>query len=176
MNNPYYFSDENLKIGSKINLENLNINHENSFMKIFPNFPDNRIEKRYSNKILKEMATIYDRILNQYNFKYHILFSASFYKIKEEDQRNDETELFFNLNINHIITETHINTVDVKSQLEHQIQIQETKKSGWIFDKFISMKIRYYKTGELNESSYVKIPLRSNALINIKIDDKNCFG
>ena len=37
------------------------------------------------------------------------------------------------------------------------------------------MKIRFYKTDELNGSSYVKIPLRSNALINIKNNDKYCF-
>ena len=37
------------------------------------------------------------------------------------------------------------------------------------------MKIRIYKTGELNGSSYVENPLRSNALINIINNDKNCF-
>ena len=95
---------------------------------------------------------------------YHLLFSASFYKINEEDQRSDEIEIFINLNINNKLTETDINKIGVKSQLEHQIQIHETIKSGWIFDKINSMKIRFYKTSELNRSSYVKIPLRSNAL------------
>ena len=37
------------------------------------------------------------------------------------------------------------------------------------------MKIEFYKTGELNGSSYVIIPLRSNALLNIKNDDKFYF-
>ena len=69
------------------------------------------------------MATIYNRILNQYMFKYHILFSASFYKIKKEDQRSDEIELFINLNINKNLTESDISNIDVISQLEHQIQI-----------------------------------------------------
>ena len=32
-----------------------------------------------------------------------------------------------------------------------------------------------YKVCELNGSSYVKIPLRSNALINIKNNDNYCF-
>ena len=70
------------------------------------------------------------------------------------------------MNLNHNLTETDINHNDVKSQLEHQIQNQETKKSGWIFDKNNSMKIKIYKTGELNCLSYVKNPLRSNAFIN----------
>ena len=175
MINPYYFIDENLKIGFKINLESHNINHANSFLNIEPNFPDIEIETRYINKILKELATIYARLINQHKFKYHTIFSASFYKNNEEDQRSDEIELFINLNININLTETDINNNDVKSQLEHQIQVQETKESGWIFEKINSMKIRFYKTEELNGSSYVKVPLRSNALINIKNNDKYCF-
>ena len=175
MFNPYYFINENLKIGFKINLESQNFNHANSLLNIEPNYPDIGIETRYINKISQEMATIYDRLINRYKFKHHMLFSASFYKINEEDQRSDEIELFINLNVNNNLTETHNTNIDVKSQLEHQIQIQKTKESGWIFDKINSKKVRFYKTGELNGSSYVKIPLRSNAFTNIKNNDKYCF-
>ena len=79
------------------------------------------------------------------------------------------------MNSNHNLTESDIKSVDVKSQLEHQVQIQETKESGWVFDKIDSMKIGFHKTAELNGSIYVKIFLRSSALIIIKIDDKYCF-
>ena len=79
------------------------------------------------------------------------------------------------MNINKNLTDTDIKNIDVKPQLEHQIQIQESKESGWIFYKNNSMKIRFYKTGELNGSNFVKIPLGSNSLISIKIDDKFCF-
>ena len=37
------------------------------------------------------------------------------------------------------------------------------------------MKISFYKSGELNGSSYGKVPLRSSALINIQKVDKYCF-
>ena len=37
------------------------------------------------------------------------------------------------------------------------------------------MKISFYKTTELNGSSYVKIPLRSSAILNIQNNDKYCF-
>ena len=60
------------------------------------------------------------------------MFSTRFYKINEEDQRSDEIEFSFNLNINHNITENNINDIDGKSQLEHQFQIREPKESGWI--------------------------------------------
>ena len=67
--------------------------------------------------MLKEMATNYAKLTIQYKFKYHIIFSASFYKIDEEDQRSDEIELLFFLIINNNLTETDIINIDVKSQL-----------------------------------------------------------
>ena len=174
MINPYYFIDKNLKIGFKINLK-VNFSHANSILTITPNFPEFGIEFRYINKNVKELSVIYARLINQYKFKYHTLFSASFYKINEEDQRNNEIELYMNLKINNNLTESDIDNIDVRSQLEHQIQIQETKESGWIFDKINSMKISFYKTTELNGTSYIKIPLRSNAILNLQNNDKYCF-
>ena len=175
MINPYYFNNKNLKIGIKINLESHNISHANSILIITPNFPEFGIEIRYINKIVKELSVIYARLINQYKFKYHTLFSASFYKINEEDQKNNEIELHMNLKINNNLTESDFDNIVVKSQLEHQIQIQEMKESGWIFDKVNSMKISFYKTTELNGTSYVKIPLRSNAILNVQNNDKYCF-
>ena len=49
------------------------------------------------------------------------------------------------------------------------------KDSGWRIDKINSMTIYFYKTGELNGSNYVKMPLRSNATLNIENNDKFCF-
>ena len=37
------------------------------------------------------------------------------------------------------------------------------------------MEILFYKTSELNGTSYVKIPLRSSAILNIQNIDKYCF-
>ena len=175
MINPYYFIDKNLNIGFKINLESHNFSHANSILTITPKFPDFGFEFRYINKIVKELSVIYAKLINQYKFKYHTLFSASFHKIIEEDQRNNEIELYINLNINHNLKESDINDIDVRSQLEHQIQNQETKESRWIFDKINSMKISFYKTTEMNGTSYVKIPLNSNAFLNVQNNDKYCF-
>ena len=38
-----------------------------------------------------------------------------------------------------------------------------------------SLTIHFYKTGELNGSNYVEIPLISNAILNIENNDKYCF-
>ena len=175
MINPYYFIDENLKTSFKINLESHNISHANSILTITSKFPEIGIEYRYIKKIIKELSIIYARLINQYKYKYHKLFSVSFYKINEEDQRNNEIKLYINLNINNNLTESDIDNIDVRSQLEHQSQNQEMKEFGWIFDKINSMKISFYKTTELNGTSYVKIPLRSNAILNFQINYKHCF-
>ena len=37
------------------------------------------------------------------------------------------------------------------------------------------MKLPFCKTGELNSSSYVKVPLRSNAILKIENNDSSCF-
>ena len=79
------------------------------------------------------------------------------------------------MNINHNLRETDIKNIDVKSHLEHQIQIHETKESGWFFDKTNSMEVKFLKTGKLSGSNYAKKPLRTSALIKYKNDDKYCF-
>ena len=172
---PYYYTDRNLKVGFKPNLDSHHTNRANSKLTIKTNYPEFGIEVRYINKIIKELSVIYARLINQFQFRYQTVFSARFDKQNEDNQVLDEKELFINLNINHNLTQTHIDNYDVKSPLEHQIQQQEKKDSGWRFDKINSMTVYFYKTNEMNGSTYVKIPLRSNAILNIENDDKYCF-
>ena len=70
------------------------------------------------------------------------------------------------MNINQSLTESDNKKSYFISQLEHQIQIQETKDSGWIFDRRNSLRIRFYKTDIVNGSAYVKFQLRPNAILN----------
>ena len=141
-------------------MESHHINHTNSKLIIKPNYPEFGIEVRYINKFVKDLSVIYARLINQYKFKYQTVFSARFDKQNEDNQVLDETELFINLIINHILTESDLDKIDITSPLERQIQQQEMKDSGWRFDKINSMTIYFYKTGELNGSNYFKIPLR----------------
>ena len=101
---PYFFTDRNLKVGFKINLDSHNINHANSKLTITPNYPEFGIEIRYINKTVKELSMIYARLINPYIFRYQTVFSAKFDKQNEDNQLLDETELFINLNINHNLT------------------------------------------------------------------------
>ena len=175
MISPYYFTERNLKVGFKINLDSHHINQANSKLTIIPNYSESGIEVRHINEIIKELSSIFPRLIKQFEFKCQTVFSARFDKQDEDNQVVDETELFNTLNINRNLTQTDIDNIDIKSPLEHQIQQQEMKDSGWRFDKINSLTIYLCKTGELNGSNYVKIPLRTNAILNIEINDKYCF-
>ena len=175
MINPYYFSDRNLIVALKINLYSRHINPLNSKLTITSNFPNTGIEFRFINKIMREMAIIYARLINQYKFRYQTVFSARFDKQDEDGQLLDETELFINFNINQNLTQSDTDNIDIVSPLGHQKQQLVMRDSGWRFDKVNSMTIYFYKTSEMNGSNYIKIPFRSNAILNVENIDKYCF-
>ena len=118
MINPFYFTDRALRVGFNITLWSHHNNHTNSKLILKPNYPEFGIEVRYINKIIKEFSVIYARLINQYKFKNQTVFSAGFDKQDEDKQDEDnqvldETDLFINLNINHNLTESDLDNIDV---------------------------------------------------------------
>ena len=138
MINPAYFTDRALQVGFNITLESHHINHAISKLIVKPNYLEFGIEIRCIKKIIKKLSLFYARLINQFKFKYQTLFLASFDKQDEVNQLLDETELFINLNIKHNITESDLDKIDIKFPLEHRIQQQEVKNSGWRFYKINS--------------------------------------
>ena len=65
MINPYYFTDRNLRVGFKTNLDSHHIKHASSKLTITPNFPYFGIEASYNNKIIKKLSVIYAKLINQ---------------------------------------------------------------------------------------------------------------
>ena len=65
MINPYYFTDKNLKVALKINLDSHNLHHTNSKLTMTPTFQEFGIDFRFINKIMKELAMIYAKLINQ---------------------------------------------------------------------------------------------------------------
>ena len=102
MINTYFFTDRNLTVGFKIDLDTHHINHARSKLTITPNCPDFGIEIRYNKKIKKEFSAMYAILIYQNKFKYQTVFSERFGKQDEDNQLLDETELFISLNKNHI--------------------------------------------------------------------------
>ena len=133
------------------------------------------IEMYYINDIFKEMAHIYARFINQYKFKYHLSFMLLCNNFEEDGDIRREAEMTINLNMVNNLTQSEIDNVNVQWEVEAGKQNLEMRNSGWNFQRVISMTISFYNTGNMDGSSYVKIPLRSSALVNIKNDDKYCF-
>ena len=65
------------------------------------------------------------------------MFSVKLDKQDEDDQVLDEVELYINLNINNNLIESDIKNNDVRSQLEHHSQNQESKDIEWRIDEVI---------------------------------------
>ena len=69
------------------------------------------------------------------------MFSARFDKQVEDNEVLVKVELSYKLNMNQSLTESEVDNIDVKAELEQQIQNQEAKTSGWRFDKNNSITI-----------------------------------
>ena len=121
------------------------------------------------------MALIYARLIGQHKFKYQVVFSALFEKMNEFGYIENKTEMYISLKLNHVLTSNDLDNLTINSQVESQIENKQMKESGWVFDKLVSMTIYFYKTNELNGSSYIKLPLKTQALLNIQNKDKLCF-
>ena len=136
MINPYYFS----KIYGpqyEVNLGHHHINHTNSKIPIKSkhNLP---IELCDLNKILKEMSAIYARLINQYKFKYQIVFLVIFDKETQEELEN-----YVSLEVNQNLTWSDIEKYDLVRKTNTLIQNLEMKDSGWRFCKIATTTIYF---------------------------------
>ena len=105
---------------------------------------------------------MYPSLINLSKFKQRTVYSARFDKKDEGDQILDEIEFYINLKFNQNLTQSDIDIIHIRSQLDGQIENLGMEDRGWSFG--ISMTLNFYKTIELNGSSYVKIPLRSSTV------------
>ena len=173
--NRYYFTDKVLKAAYNITVENHHDKNVNSKMTNTPNYGIIGIAEYHIDKIVIEMNNIYATVVNQYKFKYQLSFLVLFNKYGEEGQITSQIELPVILTFTENLTQSDLNNIDIQWTLENRIQNIEMKASCWNSQKIISMSIKFFETGILNGSSYVKTPLRSSALVNFKNDDKHCF-
>ena len=129
----------------------------------------------YINEIFKEMAHIYAKYINQYKFNYQLTFMLLFNKLEENGDIKKEVEMTVTLYMANNLTQSEIGNVNFQWDLEARKQNLEMRESGWNSQRVNSMTISFYNTRNMDGSSYVKIPLWSSAILNIKNDDKYCF-
>ena len=88
------------------------------------------IDISHINKLMEEMGHIYAILINQYKFKYQLIFLVLFNKNGEDNEITSEVELPFTLSISHNLTQSEIDNINIKWTLENRIQIIEMKESG----------------------------------------------
>ena len=92
-------------------------------------------ELRHKNSIVKQITTIYARLVNEITFRCQTVISARIDKLVESAQLLDETELYMNLKNYHKLTQLDIEKNHNRSHLRRQLYDQEVKNSGgWRFD------------------------------------------
>ena len=120
------------------------------------------------------MAAINATLINQDKFKDQTVFWARFVEQDEDGEVLYEIEFFDHVKIFQNLTERDISIIDNRTAVEHQTQNQETKVSGAKFDIIRSMTICFYETSEMNNTSFMEIPLKSSAILYIENHDKYC--
>ena len=167
----YKLTDNILNIAYDITVDRHHKKDLNSQITITSKYDNTGIEMYYIDKIFKELCYIYAKFINHYKFKYQLSFMLLFYKFEEDGDIRKEAEMVINLNMTNNLTQSEIDNVDIQWDLEARKQNLEMRESGWIFQRVNSMTKSFYNTGKMDGSSYVKIPLRSSAILNIKNDD-----
>ena len=119
-----------------------------------------------------EMSNIYAKVKNQFIFKYQLTFLVIFSKHGKDIEILSETQLSNTLGITLKLTESGLDNSNTQWTLENRLQSIQIEESRENFQKINTMKISFYKSGELNGSSYVKIPRTTSAHLNVKNDDK----
>ena len=98
-----------------------------------------------------------------------------FNKFEEDGAIRKEAEMVVNINMVNNLTQSEIDNTNIHWEVEARKQNLEIRESGWHFQRINSMTISFYNTGNMDGSSYVKITLRSSAILKIKNNDKYCF-
>ena len=143
----------------------------NSIINITSKFNNIRIDIIQFNRISEEMVIINAKMIFSYKIKNQVSPSASFNKNREDGEMILQIELTFTSSQTENLTQPETDNINIQWTLENRIQRIEMPESG-----INSMKTFFFKTGEINESLYVKLPLRTSALLDLKIDDKYCFN
>ena len=68
---------------------------------------------------------------------------------------------------------------ECRSKILASIEAFEAKGSGWIFVKFVQIKVKVSKYHPTSASSYIPTPIGlrgKTSLLNIRNNDENCFA
>ena len=119
-----YFFDETFSVANNVNIYSHHIIHINTKI---PLHRKNIFAKTVINKIVKQMANKYARIINQNTFKCQTLFRARFDKQDECDQKLNEIERYKKMNNNQTSTKSTFDKFNFRLLSERQTKNRKMK-------------------------------------------------
>ena len=104
------------------------------------------------------MVNLCSKLISQIEIRYQLTFLVPFNNYGEDNETITEIELPITLSIIHNLTQSELDDIEVQWILENGIKSVKLQESGWYFQRINTMGISFYKSGEINGSSYVKFP------------------
>ena len=132
------------------------------------------INQFHINDIVKIMSIKYGELINQFKFKIKVFANVRYLKNNGEDPI-EEVDHYIPINIIENLTRIQLNDLDIMTDLNNEIERRDMEGSGWNIQGINHLKIYFHKTNPINGQTYVKFPIRSNAILNIQNTDTYCF-
>ena len=130
--------------------------------------------KYHINNIVKQLSIKYGELINQFKFKIRFYANVK-YLLEHEDVPSEESNHYIGVDIINILTRLQLNDIDIMTELDNEIETRDMEGSGWNVQGINHLKIYFHKTNPINGQTYVKFPIRSNAILNIQNIDTYCF-
>ena len=132
------------------------------------------INKYHINNIVKQLSIKYGELIRQFKFKIRFYANVK-YLLYQEDDLAEETDHYIGVDIIELLTRLQLDDIDIMTELDNAIETRDMEGSGWNLQGINHLKIYFHKTNPINGRTYVKFPIRTNAVLNIQNNDTYCF-
>ena len=159
-------------------------NDENYFKNIFygGSFDDIEISKQHrkTNSILEYVYEFMDKIkekltTQEMTFKYSISVKVVMRNSKDDEYRTFQILSTNGFQVMNIINDDELDSVIQSLESEFENIDNRLQGSGWILDSFVKIMLHMNGVNALRGNSYIKLPFKSNSIINIQNRDNMCF-
>ena len=132
------------------------------------------ISKYHINNITKQMAIKYGELIKQFKFKIKVFGNVRYHK-NIEDEPIEVADHYIAIPIIENLTRLQLNDLDIMTDLDNEIERRDMEGSGWDLQGINHLKKFFHKTNTLNGRTYIKFPIRTNAILNIQNKYTYCF-
>ena len=132
------------------------------------------INKDHINNIIKQLSIKYGGLIKQFKFKIRFYANVK-YLLEHEGEAPEELNHYVGVDIINILTRLELDDIDIMTDLDNEIDHRDMESSGWNVQGINHLKIYFHKTNPINGRTYIKFPIRINAILNIQNKDTYCF-